>query len=157
MKSSFLRNASILIVGECIKTVFPEIMKKYSEGMVVLTSCPQAEGCCGIVEKVSMILKCSRPKEIIVLTVDGSPHCYMLHSSVDGAVYVTGVKTKIRHLVVVNGEVKEISSESIRLSRYLHLVEDTIGKVSDVLERLNRISLEQQAKEDASPSSHLNQ
>jgi len=155
VKAPFLIGASILIVGECVQSTFPKIWERFVENRVVLTSCPQAEGFSGLVEKLAMIVRCVNPKELTVLTVDGSPHCNMLHASVNGAVFLTRAETPVRHFVTVGEEVKEVSAESIRVGRYLHLVEKCIQKCPDVFDDLKRLSLEQRnVKNDVSASPH---
>ena len=156
VRDPLLKGASILILGECFRSVFPEICERFGENRVVLTSCPQAEGFSGLVEKMAMIMRCSNPKEMIVLTVDGSPHCNVLHNSVNGAVFLIKDQTHIGHFVIVGeGDVKEVSSESIRVARYLHLLEKCIQKCPEVIGDLKCLSLEQQdVKKDVSTSSH---
>jgi len=156
VKAPFLREAPILIVGGCIQSTFPRIWKRFAENRIVLTSCPEAEGFSGLVEKLAMIIRCSNPKEMILLTVDGSPHCNMLHISVNGAAFITKVKTPIRHFVIVGeGEVNEVSSESVRVGRYLHLVEKCVQKCPELISDLERLSREQQdIKKDVSTSSY---
>ena len=145
VKAPFLREAPILIVGECIQSTFPKIWKKFTENRVVLTSCPQSQGFSGLVEKIAMIVTCSNPKEMIVLTVNGSPHCNMLHVSVNGAVFLTKSEIFTRHFVIVGeSEIEEVSPESIRVGRYLHLVEKCIQKCPEVVSNLKHLSLEQQ-------------
>jgi len=144
VKAPFLKDASVLIVGECVQSVFPKIWEKFAENKVVLTSCPEAEGFSGLVEKLAMIIRCSNPKEITVLTVDGSQHCNMLHTSVNGAVFVTETTTPTKHFVITEkGVLEEVNSESVRVGRYLHLIERCIRECPEVIRDLKRLSLEQ--------------
>ncbi|MEM2200857.1 MAG: hypothetical protein QW162_03165, partial [Ignisphaera sp.] len=53
--------------------------------------------------------------------------------------------TKInkKHFVVVNGiEIREISPNTIRVARYLHLVDNMLKKVPNELKKLEYLSLE---------------
>jgi len=156
VRAPFLRGAPLLLIGECIPPIHAKLLERFSENRVVLSSCPEADGFSGLVEKLATIIRCSNPKEIVVLTVDGSPYCSMLHVSVNKAVFLTKTQIPVRHFVIVgDDEVKEVSSESIRVGRYLHLVEKCIQKCPETLDDLKRLSLEQQnVKCDVSASSH---
>lgn len=142
VKSSFLRDASILIVGECVQYAFPNIYERLAEGRVVLTSCPETEKAGLITGKIATILACSKPREIAVLTVDGSPHCFQLHTAINQAMFISKAKISLRHLVIVQDDVREVSAESVRIARYLHLVQKCIHENPKILEDLNRCSLE---------------
>ena len=155
VKAPFLEGASILIVGECVESAFLKSLQNFTQNRVVLTSCPEREGFSGLTEKLAMILRCSNPGEMTVLTVDGSPHCSMLHVSVTGALFLTRAEIPIRHFVIVGeDEVKEVSPETIRVGRYLHLVEKCVQKYPEVVGDLKRLSLEQRSvKKGVSASS----
>lgn len=142
VKSSFLKQASILIVGECIQNAFPNIYKRFTKGRVVLTCCPEAENAGLLVGKIATIMACSNPKEVVVLTVDGSPYCFQLHAAVNQALFITKAKFPSRHLVIVENDVCEVSAESVRVGRYLHLVQKCIQKYPEIVKKLNRHSLE---------------
>ena len=142
VKSSFLKQASILIVGECVQNAFPNIYKRFINGRVVLTSCPEAENAGLLVSKTATIMACSNPKEIVVLTVDGSPYCFQLHAAVNQAFFITKSKAKLRHIVIAGDDVREVSAESVRVGRYLHLVQKCIQGCPKIVEDLRRYSLE---------------
>jgi hypothetical protein len=142
VKASFLKDASLLIVGECIQQAFPNIYKRLAKGKVVLTSCPETEKAGLITSKIATILACSHLKEIAVLTVDGSPHCLQLHAAVNQAIFISKAKIPLRHMVIVQDDVREVSAESVRIARYLHLVQKCIHENPKILGDLNRYSLE---------------
>jgi len=143
VKSPFLKEASLLIMSECAQAVFPDVCKKFMKGRVVLTSCPEAENSGLIMGKLAAILVCSNPREVTVLTMDGSPHCFTLHASVNEALFITKANIPSSHFVIVDGKTVEISPESVRVGRYLHLVQKLIERNPEVLEDLRRYSLEQ--------------
>jgi len=144
VKAPFLKEASLLIVGECIRSAFPRLWDKFTKNRITLTSCPQAEGFSGITEKIATLIKCSKPRDITILTVDGSPHCNMLHASANGAIFLTGADTSIKHFVIVGeNNVRQISPESVRLGRYLSLVERCIQRCPDLIDDLKNLSMEQ--------------
>lgn len=143
VKTSFLKQASILIVGECVQQAFPNIYNRFAKGRIVLTSCPEAENAGLIMGKTATILACSNPKEIVVLTVDGSPYCFQLHAAVNQAFFITRAEALLRHMVVVEGDVREVSAETVRVGRHLHLVQRCIHQYPKILEELKRYSLEE--------------
>jgi len=144
VKAPFLRGASLLVAGECVQAIYPKVFQKFADGKVVLTGCPEAENVGGIMGKLASIITCSRPREITVLTVEGSPHCFTLHAAVNEALFITGAEIPSRHFVVVNGRAVEVSPESVRVGRYLHLVQKCIEKYPSILEELGSLSLEHQ-------------
>jgi len=143
VKAPFLRDASLLVVGECVQTVSYDVYRKFEEGRVVLTSCPEAENTGSVMGKLAAIIACSNPKEITVLTMEGSPHCFMLHAALNEAAFVTGSNVPSKHFVVVDGKATEVSPESVRMGRHLHLVQKCIENYPKILEDLGRHSLEQ--------------
>lgn len=146
VKAPFLHDASLLVVGECVQQVFPDVFKDFTEKRVVLTSCPEAENSKLIMGKLASIIRCSKPREITVLTIDGSPDCFQLHSSANEALFITKENVPLKHFVIVEGKCSEVSAESVRVGRYLHLVQNCIQKNPEVLKDLKRYSLEHCSK-----------
>ncbi|MBS7627234.1 4Fe-4S ferredoxin, partial [Candidatus Bathyarchaeota archaeon] len=123
-----MREASILISSECLWQLHREICGNFSRNRVSLTICPEREGCKGIVSKLATIIRTSNPKDFTVLTMEGSPHCFLLHTSVLQALFLTGMGIKSRHFVLLEGIPLEIQPDAIRTARYLHLVDRIIRK-----------------------------
>jgi len=142
VKAPPLRNAKVLLAAECVKNLYPKVFEKLSEGRVVLTCCPEAEPSTLVMGKLASILRCSKPKEITVASIEGSPHCFLLHASVNEAIFVSKVETPTKHYVVLNGETIEISPEAVRVARYLHLTQKCIETKPEILEELSKYSLE---------------
>jgi len=84
VKAPFLKGASLLLVSECAQSVYPEVYKRFMKERVVLTSCPEAENAEMLMGKLAAILTCSDIKDLTVLTMEGSPHCLMLHAAANG-------------------------------------------------------------------------
>lgn len=145
VKSPILKKASILLIGKCVQNIFPKIYKQFTKEKIVLTCCPEAENVALIMNKTATILTCSHPREVTVLTIDGSPYCFTLHAAVNQALFVTKEKTPTHHFVIAEGKALEVDAASIRVSRYLHLVQQCIQKHPKILEELSRHSLEQQS------------
>lgn len=142
VKAPFLSGASILLTGECVQSIYPDVYKAFAHGRTVLTSCPEAEDAGRVMGKLASILTCSSPRELTVLTVDGSPHCFTLHASVNEAIFTAKSKTLARHFVIVDGKALEVGSESVMVGRYLHLVQRCIERNPEIIEDLAKYSLE---------------
>lgn len=145
-KAPFLKDADVLIVSECLKHIYPEVTTEFSKGRAVLTVCPEAEQNATIYGKLASMIRSSPPKTITVLTVECSPHCYLLHAAVNEAIYIADSGIPVSHFVCLNGEVMEVSNDAIRLARYLHLVQKALDDAPQLWERLAELSLEQQAE-----------
>ncbi|MFQ6080248.1 MAG: 4Fe-4S ferredoxin [Candidatus Bathyarchaeia archaeon] len=142
VKAPFLKGAFLLLAGECVQGVYPDLYKRFVEGRTVLTSCPEAESVGSIMGKLASIIACSNPREIRILTVDGSPHCFALHAALNQALFVTGSSVPSQHFVVVDGKAVEVSPESVRVGRYLHLVQKCVENYPQILDELVHCSLE---------------
>jgi hypothetical protein len=154
VKAPGLKDASILVMSECAQAVFPDLCREFRKGHVVLTSCPTAENHGVITEKLASIITCSHPRRITLLTVDGSPHCLMLHTAVNQALFLTKADISAKHYVIADGEAVEVSPESVRVGRYLHLIERCIKRQPDILDELSRHSLEQESATNRSEPVH---
>ena len=68
-----------------------------------------------------------------VVTVDGSPHCFTPHTSLNTAKYILGENIEGKHYVVVDGrELYEVKPDAVRVARYLHLVEQLVREKPEV-------------------------
>ncbi|RLE53545.1 MAG: 4Fe-4S ferredoxin [Candidatus Methanomethylicota archaeon] len=142
VKAPILKKADLLIIGECAQIVNPKVVEELGKGKVVLTYCPEGEGQLAY-GKIASIIRASKPSSITVLTVDGSPHCLLVHAAVNEAIFEVGEKIKQKHYVLVNGEkLAEISPDAIRVARYLSLVQKLIDKNPEILKELEKLSLE---------------
>ncbi len=142
VKAPFLRETSLLLVGECVQAVYPNVYEEFARRRVVLTGCPETEHVGQITGKLASIIACSSPKEITVLTVEGSPHCFTLHAAVNETLFVTRASVPSKHYVILDGKAIDVGSESVRVGRYLHLVQKCIQKLPEILEELRTHSLE---------------
>lgn len=144
VKDPNLRNNILVIASECIareENFLKYIQSTYSNSAVLTLACPEKErdtyhG------KIAAIIKCACPREIHVITREGSPHCFLLHSAVNEAVFLTGSTIQHKHFVYFNGRVIEIDADAVRVARYLHIVNELIRKVPDIVKILEGVSLE---------------
>jgi hypothetical protein len=143
VKGSFLRGASILILSECLRQIHPKLCEEFSKDRLSLSICPEREGFDGIVTKLATILRTSNPRDLTVLTMEGSPHCLFLHTSVLQALFLTGLGIRSRHFVVLDGVPLEVRPEAVRIARYLHLVDRLLTKCPEALEGIKELSHEQ--------------
>lgn len=143
VKAPFLKDASLLLMSECAQAVSPNLCKEFVKGRMVLTCCPTFENSGLIMGKLASILTCSPPKEVTLLTVDGSPHCFALHCALNQALFLTKSNVPSSHYVIVNGKAVEIDAETVRVGRYLHLVQKCTQNCPEILDELGHYSLEQ--------------
>ena len=142
VKTSSLKGEDILVASACLPHVNPQLFSELAKGKRVLLACPEREPPTHY-GKLASIIRSVKPKTLTVVTVDGSPHCFALQASVNEAEYILGERVKRRHYVVIEGEeLVEIKPETIRVARYLHLVDELTRKNPEVLEELERLSLE---------------
>jgi len=146
VKAPFLKRSSLLLLSECARDIFPDICEKFAERRVVLTSCPEVENAEMIMGKLAAILTCSNPSDLTVLTIEGSPHCLTLHAAANEAFFITKASIPLSHFVILEGKAIEVSSDSVRVARYLHLVQKCIKKYPEILEDLSRHSLEHRCR-----------
>jgi len=114
----------VLIYGSCIKEEYPEILEKFREKYVLLSVCLEKEHMKMVGFKLLGMMKRCQPEEIIILTVDGSPHCVQLHFTIEECSKILEeFKERIVHLVIENGKIRKISPETVKICRYLTKVE----------------------------------
>ncbi len=74
--------------------------------------------------KLSTILATAKPRDVTVLTMEGSPHCAQLHFVAEQVKHLTKSKAEVKHYVVLDeNRVEEISAEAVRCARHLSEVQ----------------------------------
>lgn len=142
VKSPLLKGTDLLIASACLPTVNKELFQKISKGKVVLLACPEEESPIHY-GKIATIIRSSRPRTVTVVTIDGSPHCFTLHASINLAEYLLGTKLSKKHYVVIDGkELVEISDNAVRLARYLSIIDKVLKQHPELLNELSKHSLE---------------
>jgi hypothetical protein len=126
--SKKLRGKSLLLYGTCIKEEYPNILAEFSKNRTPLYICLEEEHMNKVGFKLATILKIAKPKDITVLTIDGSPHCVQLHFAVEQARNISGVGVPTRYFVIEKGKIREISAKAIRMARHLSEIERTYRK-----------------------------
>ncbi|MEM1559996.1 MAG: 4Fe-4S ferredoxin [Ignisphaera sp.] len=142
VKTPALKGKDLLIASACLPIVNPTLFQEISRDKFILLACPEKEPT-AYYGKIASIIRSTEPRSITVVTIDGSPHCFALQASVNEAEYILSTKINKKHFVVVNGiEIREISPNTIRVARYLHLVDNMLKKVPNELKKLEYLSLE---------------
>lgn len=146
VKAPPLKGAKLALVSECLRFVAPDLWKRLQSEYFVLTFCPELHGQANLYGKLASMIRSSRPSEIAVFTIDGSPHCFTIHAAVNEAAYILGEHVRREHFVVVfrgeGYEVVRISPEAVRVARYLSLVDKLLKRHPEILRELASLSLE---------------
>ncbi|RLE98131.1 MAG: 4Fe-4S ferredoxin [Thermoprotei archaeon] len=108
----------ILLYGTCVRDEYPSIFRMYAEGRVPLAVCMEETHFNLVALKLASMAARVKLEELVVLTVDGSPHCVQLHMAVEEVDKIVGGLPR-RHIVVEGGEAHEIEPMYIRIARYL--------------------------------------
>lgn len=114
-----LRNASVLVYSVCMRDWYPEIVEQFSTNRVALWACMEEWHISQVVAKLYNIVTRGGPRELVVLTMDGSPHCLQLHFAAE----MLRDRIPVRHYVVEKGAVIEVPPEAVKAARHLHRVQ----------------------------------
>lgn len=118
----------LLVYGSCVREEHPEIFELFEEGRIALSACPEAEHINVIALKLASIFARTKLEEVIILTVDGSPHCLQLHHAAEEAAKIAGSELNVSHYVIEEGRAVEVSREAIKTARYLSKVDKLLAR-----------------------------
>lgn len=107
---------------------YPQIFESLSRGRVALSACPESEHINVIALKLASIFARVNLEEVLILTVDGSPHCVQLHHAAEEAARVTGGKVDVQHFVIEGGDASRVSREAVKAARYLSKVDKLLAE-----------------------------
>ncbi len=113
---------TLVLYSKCIEREHPEILEELAKDAAKLSVCLESTHMNMVGFKLVTTLRACPPDKLIVLTVDGSPHCIQLHYLVEEAVKATGYKGEVKHYVTTKGKLYEVPKEAVKLSRYLHKI-----------------------------------
>jgi len=122
------RKRRVLICGSCVVSEYPEIFEKYCEGRVPLIVCLEREHMNMVGFKIASMVARVPLEEIVVLTVDGSPHCVQLHMTVEEVRRIVG-ELNVRHVVIEGGRDVEVDSKCVKIARYLTKIQRMLRKL----------------------------
>ena len=118
------REEKWLILGTCVISEHPQAIKEIEgEYDTFLHVCLESIHMNMIETKLAAMVKMKNPREIGVLTVDGSPHCVQLHYIVEDLLKYFQESFEVKHFVISSKKVHQISSDSVKVSRHLWKIE----------------------------------
>lgn len=115
----------LLLIGSCMSR-FPDIINAFAKrdnGFTVLEVCLEETHVNQAGFKIGSIVRYADISDIIVLTIDGSPHCVQLHYVLEDIKRHFTPELRVKHYVVEKGDVHEISSEAVKKSRHLSKIQ----------------------------------
>ena len=115
-------NPRLLIYGLCVADEHPHLFERLAAGRVPLGVCLEAEHMNMVALKLASIAARLPLEEVVVLTVDGSPHCVQLHFMVEEVNKILGGRLRVRHFVIERGKLIEIDERVVKTARYLSKV-----------------------------------
>lgn len=127
VKSQFFREGSLLLYGTCVKAEAPGVFREFSKGRTPLSVCLEMEHMDKVGFKIATIFMTSDPKEMTVLTMDGSPHCLQLHLAAEQAKRIAKSEVNLRHFVIEKGESVEVSQDAVETARHLSRIQKLLS------------------------------
>ena len=112
----------------------PTIFEQFSIGKTPVHACLEEHHMDHVGYKLASIIKYSNIKEITILTIDGSPHCYQLHAMGQDIRRHFDPEVNVSHYVIEKGEVYEISPQTIIITRHLHRVQKLLNQKEENIE-----------------------
>ncbi|MHA1428667.1 MAG: hypothetical protein ACTSQI_22040 [Candidatus Helarchaeota archaeon] len=127
--SRFQKTRKLLLYGTCVPDRYPAIFEEYTEGRTPVHACLEDLHMDHVGYKLVNIIKYSRIKDLTILTIDGSPHCYQLHVLGQDLKrhFVSDDEIEISHYVIEKGKVHQISYQTITVARHLHRVQKLLS------------------------------
>lgn len=119
MGSKVFSNKGILLYGKCVSMQFEKILQMLSKDKILLAACLQEHHMDNLGFKLSTLLRYQPVTDISVLTIDGSPHCVQMHFLAEQARTITGKDLPVRHFVIEEGNLCEVSSDAVKKARHL--------------------------------------
>ncbi len=128
----FRSTQKLLLYGTCVPDRYPEIFKEFIEGRTPVHACLEDLHMDHVGYKLVNIIKYSKIEELVILTVDGSPHCYQLHVLGQDLKrhFISEGEVEISHYVIEKGKIHEISYQAITVARHLHRVQKLLNQES---------------------------
>jgi hypothetical protein len=125
-----MKTKKLLLYGTCLAEKYPNILEEYKEGRIALSVCLERDHMNMIAFKLATMVKSAKLEEIIVLTVDGSPHCVQLHQAVSEVNRLFDVPPSTRYFVVEHGKIHEVDVKTVKTSRFLSTISELLKKES---------------------------
>jgi len=127
--ASFLRRFKrFLLVGSCVLEEHPQIAKEYAKGRVCLHICLETFHMNMAETKLACIVQLHQPRELLVLTVDGSPHCLQLHVIAEDLRRYFNLSLEVEHVVIEHGRPIVVSEAAVKTARHLHSIQQLLDE-----------------------------
>ncbi len=118
----------ILVCGSCVADEYPDIFEKYCKGRVPLIVCLEKEHMNMVGFKLTSMAVRVPLEEVVVLTVDGSPHCIQLHMTLEEVKKIVG-DLNVRHIVIEDGKDIEVNPKCVKIARYLTKIQKLLTRI----------------------------
>ncbi len=122
-KGSLVRGRPLILAGSCVANEHPQVLSDFSEA-TILKFCPEKEHINMAFYKLMAMM--SVAESLTVITVDGSPHCVQMHYIAEEVLRYSEKKFPVRHYVIHDGQLVEVSAKAVKTSRYLRKIERVI-------------------------------
>jgi len=130
--SKYIRDISTLVIaGNCVLIEHKDLLSPAlkDEKYAILTTCPEAFHINMVETKLAAILKLCRISKLIIITVDGSPHCIQLHYLPYNLRKYHGFhELSASHFVIHSGKIFQIDPEIVALSKKLSKLQRILRK-----------------------------
>lgn len=119
----------VLIYGTCVRDEHPEIFREFVKDRVPLAVCLEYTHFNMVALKLASMFARVKLEEVVVLTVDGSPHCVQLHHAVEEARRVVGdMAPRVEHYVIESDKAVKVSERAVKTARYLSKIDAFLHK-----------------------------
>lgn len=121
----------LLLVGSCVPIRFSKIVRDFIErdgGYFPLHVCLEQDHVNQVGFKIGSIVSYSKVKRIVILTIDGSPHCVQLHFVLEDIKKHFIQNIKVEHYVIEKGRLFKISAASVKRARHLSKIQSMIDR-----------------------------
>ena len=102
----YFKNADIVIVADCVPFSYANLHQDFIKGKAVMVGCPKFDDAAAYIEKITNIIKTSKPKSLTVVTME-VPCCSGLVHIVQQAVQQSGVEIPLNKVTVtIKGDIR---------------------------------------------------
>lgn len=95
----YLKNADLLLAGDCVPFAMGDFHSKLLKGHCVLVGCPKLDDVQFYIEKMAQILKANNPKSLTVVHME-VPCCFGLKHIAEEAMKISGVHPAIKDVTI---------------------------------------------------------
>ncbi len=128
----FKATQKLLLYGTCLPDRYPKIFKEFAAGRTPVHACLEDLHMDHVGYKLVNIIKYSKIKELTILTIDGSPHCYQLQVLGQDIKRHFAPEIEVSHFVIEKGDLYEISYQAITVARHLHRVQKLLNEKNKI-------------------------